>query len=93
MRLETLVLMTALAGAPALAQQEPEPPERHVPIVNGHDVQPRPDPGAPTPPDREAARLLRTPDEGPVVQPHDLYGKPLGGPPGSAPAPGPEEKR
>ena len=59
----------------------------HGPIVNGHQLQPRP--GQP-PSKNETSQvdqlLKQTPHDdaadGPVVQPHDLFGNPLGGSPG-----------
>jgi len=62
----------------------------HGPIVNGKQLQPR----AGQPPSRQEAnqvdQLLKStpPDaaaDGPIVQPRDLYGNPLGGSPGLDP--------
>ncbi|HEV2674035.1 MAG TPA: hypothetical protein VGV37_05790 [Aliidongia sp.] len=58
----------------------------HGPIVNGKQLQPRPS----APPSRQDAQrinqmLQQTPTDpaanGPIVQPHDLFGNPLGGSP------------
>lgn len=62
----------------------------HGPIVNGKQLQPRP--GAP-PSKQEAQQinqlLQQTPPDpaanGPIVQPRDLFGNPLGGSPGLDP--------
>ena len=62
----------------------------HGPIVNGHQLQPR----AGQPPSKQEAnqvdQLVKStpPDkaaDGPIVQPHDLFGNPLGGSPGLDP--------
>jgi hypothetical protein len=62
----------------------------HGPIVNGKQLQPR----AGQPPSKQEAnqvdQLLKSapPDkaaDGPIVQPHDIYGNPLGGSPGLDP--------
>ncbi|MDB5360894.1 MAG: hypothetical protein JWO51_2191 [Rhodospirillales bacterium] len=62
----------------------------HGPIVNGRQLQPR----AGQPPSKQEAnqvdRLVKStpPDavaNGPIVQPHDLFGNPLGGSPGLDP--------
>jgi len=62
----------------------------HGPIVNGKQLQPR----AGQPPSRQETnqidQLVKStpPDavaDGPIVQPHDLYGNPLGGSPGLDP--------
>jgi len=59
----------------------------HGPIVNGHNLQPRPG----QPPSKQQANqvnqlLQQTPPDpaadGPIVQPRDLYGNPIGGSPG-----------
>jgi hypothetical protein len=59
----------------------------HGPIVNGKQLQPRPN----GPPSKQESQqinqlLQQTPPDpaanGPVVQPHDLFGNPLGGSPG-----------
>ena len=62
----------------------------HGPIVNGRQLQPR----AGQPPSKQEAnqidQLVKStpPDkvaDGPIVQPHDIYGNPLGGSPGLDP--------
>jgi hypothetical protein len=62
----------------------------HGPIVNGKQLQPRPS----APPTKQQANqvdklLDQTPPDpaanGPIVQPHDIYGNPLGGSPGLDP--------
>lgn len=62
----------------------------HGPIVNGRQLQPR----AGQPPSKQEANQVdqlvkSTPPDGvangPIVQPHDLYGNPLGGSPGLDP--------
>jgi hypothetical protein len=62
----------------------------HGPIVNGHQLQPR----AGQPPSKQEANQVNQlvhqipPDpaaNGPIVQPRDLYGNPLGGSPGLDP--------
>jgi hypothetical protein len=96
-RLLAAVAIAVLTTGGALAQTAPSadatPPGTgaadlpHGPIVNGKQLQPR----AGQPPSRqetkEVDRLLQStpPDaaaDGPLVQPRDLYGNPLGGSPG-----------
>jgi len=94
--LRTLLVGTALAvlvlvGHPAAADDTksdalPQP----APIVDGHPVSPRPAPLPKSPTDREASEMLQSaPDPGPPVQPHDIYGNPLGAKPAKDPPPAP----
>lgn len=62
----------------------------HGPIVNGKQLQPRPS-GPPSKQESQQVNQLlqQTPPDpaanGPIVQPHDLFGNPLGGSPGLYP--------
>jgi hypothetical protein len=72
----TLATATLLLGTTAHAQ-DAQPQE--APIVNGHRVAPRPVGPPPKDATDDAQKLLATaPNPGRPVQPHDLYGKPLG---------------
>lgn len=68
----------------------PDGADRDRPIVNGKHVQPHTAPGEAAKSPEDQIRLLQKeakqrPSQEPIVEPHDFYGRPLGGNPGLPP--------
>jgi len=86
--------LLVLASFPAAADDtKTDALPQAAPIVDGHPVPPRPAPLPKSPTDREASEMLQSaPDPGPPVQPHDIYGNPLGAKPAQDPPPSASSK-